>query len=445
MGNENKINVELLEQSKSAFLPQEFQDPDAVTSFYSLEEEYARTSKNKSWILYLTIFVFLTLVIAGSIIYTLYLQSEGKNVTIDISDFEDVRLLDLVNESKDTENQIQQLKYELSEAELKHNEQLDRLYDEYVSRRDAVEAKEIDDAQRRAELSDVTSRYNRQVQGAKNEYEDTISEIQVKITKLESDLAEIKSSIGAKGQLARVALGSKDELHELQMQNMQKYYEDRIDKMNRDHQREINSLIFKFNPLFSSPTLKELINQRVRSYPLPQTLMSEVEDTLKSESAATDEQIAKIRKTTEDYIKLLDRLQRIPYQNSIPRSLLHSESLSKYSIQQYDLIVQKLVEQVRKKNNIISKYDYALSTKLRIDGENGFVLDTRNSARIPVYIDPAYSPSDDTIVYIFRNSEQITTARLYKSDIFYYIEPSNRTEAEEIKPLDNILLRVTRE
>ncbi len=445
MGNEKQIDIERLEQSKSAFLPQEFQDPDAVGAIYSLEEEYAKTRKNKSTVLYITVFLFLASVIGGAIVYTGWLQNEGKKITIDISDFEDVRLLELVNQSKDIENEIDKLQYELKEAEVQYKEQLDRLGDEYNSQRDAVLSKEIEQSEKQTELSAVRTRYNRQVASAKNEYNAEINKLKSEIERLETQLADIKEQIGAKGKIARTALGNKDELHNLQIKRLQNYYEDRIEKMNSDHQREINSLIYKFNPSFSNSYLRSLIRQRVLTYRLPEELLQDTADVLRGEEAATNEDIALIRKNTSDQIRLLDRLQRIPYQNSVPRTLLHTESLSKSAIQKYDEIVLKLAENIRIKNRLIAQYDNALSAKLRIDGESGFILDTRNRNRIPVYLDSTYNPTNGTAVYIFRNSEEIATARIYKDGIFYYIVPNDREAAANIEPLDYIMPRVTRE
>lgn len=445
MGNENQIDIDRLEQSKSAFLPQEFQDPDAVTTIYSLEEEYAKTRKNKSVILYILVFLFLTAVIAGSIVYTGWLQNEGKNITIDISDFEDVRLLELVNDSKSLENDIDQLQYEIREAEIQHKEQMDRLDDEYRSQRDAALSREISDEEKQSELAAVRSRYNRQVAAEKNQYETKMASLQERLRELEAKLAKLKEQIGAKGKIARTALGNKDELHNLQLKKLQNYYEDKIEKMNSDHQREINSLIYKFNPSFSEAYLRELIRQRVRSYTLPDTLLENTEDVLTLEDAATMEDVSMVRKNTADQIQLLDRLQKIPYQNSVPRTLLHAESLSKSSIQKYDEIVVTLAEKIRKKNLRISQYDYALSAKLRIDGESGFVLDTRNRNRIPVYIDPTYRPQNGTTVFVFRNSEEIATATIRKEGDFYYIQPTSSETAANIEPLDYIMLRVTQE
>ncbi|MFW5808652.1 MAG: hypothetical protein ACOCWH_06335, partial [Spirochaetota bacterium] len=318
MGNEKQIDIDLLEQSKSAFLPQEFQDPDAIDTIYSLEDEYAKTRKNRNWILYLSVVTFLVLVVGGSLIYTGWLQSEGKQITIDISDFEDVRLLELVNESKDIENEIEKLEYELKDEESQYKEQVELFSDEHRSQRDAIQAMDISETEKQAQLSDIYSRYRRQVQNAEQRYESRVSDINSEIRKLETKLADLNDQIGAKGQIARTALGNKDELHNLQQKRLQNYYEDRIEKLNTDHQLEINSLIYKFNPVFQEPPLRTIIQQPVRTYELPESLLMDVEDILQGEAAATSLEIQNIRKRTSDQYMLLNRLQRIPYQNSIP-------------------------------------------------------------------------------------------------------------------------------
>lgn len=473
MGNAKQINKELIEKSKAEFLPAEFQDPEGSVEIYSLETEYASTRKNRNYILYVAVSLFLIAVVVLSVLWTSYISNQGKSLVVDISDFDDVQVLEMITETKQIEAEIARLKHELIVLKDDLNDKLSLYYKEFSSQKDAAFATESDEetsgdapegvaeaevaeasteveadviVDEEQDFSKVQGSYNYKVAVAKKQYSNKVEEINKKIDELEKRLVELKDEIGNKGQVAATALGGKDELYNLQMEKLDNQYQTKIDKLNKEHEAEINSLILKFNPNYSESQLKDLIAQKIKNYYLPSTLLKGVEGDLQSAKIANMNKITKIRNDITNQVLLLNRMEKVPYQNSIPRSLLHAEAMSKSAIKSYDAIVLQLVQELREKNKVISHYNYALNSKIKSDGENGFVLDTSNSKKIAVYLDKTYTLKNGNEAFIFRNEvEQVAKVKLFKEKGRYYASPVNVSPGMTIQPFDKIMFKVTKE
>lgn len=455
MDNENKItrknrvdeaSAELIENSKAEFLPKEFQDPEARMDVYSLEEEYAKSRRNKSTIVYTIVAGFLGAVIAGSIAYTIYIQNIGKNITIDISDFEDVKLLELITQTRQGEAKIADMRQELFELKTSLEDEIDRIRQEFSGLKDAVLAKEISEEERRTQLRDINARQSERINAVQRRYEARIGEKEKTIASLEDEVAETKRKLGPQGQLTQSVLGSNDELYNLQNDKIRDYYTKRIDTINTRHQQEIDHLIELYNPKFTESQLNQIIARSVRDYRMPSRMLDGVDNDLKRENAASDQEISLIRKNISEQQLLLNRLQRIPYKNSIPRSILHIESLSKSSALTYDEIVRDLVREIRKKNETIASYTYALDNYIRNESESGFVLDARNPSRIALYVNRNYPVKDGDIAYVFRSDdEMIGSIRVQILERRYYGVPVQINAGKSIMPFDKIMLQVVRE
>jgi hypothetical protein len=493
MGNEKQVNKSLIERSKSEFLPAEFLDPDSRVVSYSLEEEYAKTQQNRSIRLYLAIIVFFAAIVTASVIWVVILQKQGENLEVDISDFKDIKALDVINQIKGLETRLNKLRFELEELVMKQNDELSRLNRELRSQREALLSVEeeksptesiepteesiFDDtvSESPAETTESTemtevaepepttsgdgesvaakddlvavdSRFRGRSSSIRNSYSSRIEAKEREIKLVEQELEELKKRTGSDVETAGAVLGEKDELYSLQMNKVRMEYEERIEEINRKHQEELDELLMRYNPIFREKKLQAIIARRIIKSRLPSELLAGIEKDLIQERVVTMNQINEIRRGVSGEIGLLNRLQSVPYSNSVPRSLLHIESFSKRSIQSYDKIIAEMVSRVRRKNAMISAYNYAFVSKTKRDGENGFVLDGRNRDRIILYIDDIYEIRDGDTAFVFRSDEsQIATISIQKGSDLHYGRVVTATAGVSIRSFDKIMLKVIRE
>ncbi len=80
---------------------------------YSLEEEFSKAKKNRDIKPYFIFFGFILMLIGATIYTTHYLEVKSKQVNIDISDFEDLRLKETLNAAKEKEKELNQKSAEL--------------------------------------------------------------------------------------------------------------------------------------------------------------------------------------------------------------------------------------------------------------------------------------------------------------------------------------------
>ena len=75
MGNENEIrDIEPREDGTSIFLPEAIQDPEGKPPEYSLNNEFARTKKNRNYGFYLLVAGFMVALIAGTLMLAQLIQ-----------------------------------------------------------------------------------------------------------------------------------------------------------------------------------------------------------------------------------------------------------------------------------------------------------------------------------------------------------------------------------
>ena len=111
MGNEDKIK-DLSESGKLQFLPAEWSFDETAPVIYSLEDEFAKTKKNRHFFLYVLVLGFISFLVFGTYVLTTKAQREQKDSDIRITEFEDLKLRELLDTAKNQEKKIERAKEE---------------------------------------------------------------------------------------------------------------------------------------------------------------------------------------------------------------------------------------------------------------------------------------------------------------------------------------------
>ncbi len=181
---------------------------------YSLEEEFSKTKHNRDLKPYFIFFGFILVLIGATIYTTHYLEVKSKQVSIDISDFEDLRLKETLSAAKEKEEELHKKSAELDtkakEIAVK-NKELDSKKGEIRNLRNSFdqEVQKIkEQVQEQADLenSDKKSLQRLQMKGQKQidqltkAYENKLAQKQTEILRLQEQIrtgeskgAELKS------------------------------------------------------------------------------------------------------------------------------------------------------------------------------------------------------------------------------------------------------------
>ena len=122
-----------------------------------------------------------------------------------------------------------------------------------------------------------------------------------------------------------------------------------------------------------------------------------------------------LRNKNEEFIKLLERLKLIPFENSMPGLLTSTMSLSNSVINSYENICMKMIKKIEEKNKTISSFRHAFNHVLSTRPESGYIIDSRDPDKIIIHLYKVNIDLKDKTAMVFRNSDEyIGRAKFFK-------------------------------
>jgi len=439
MGNDEQIKS-LIEKSKAQFLPESFFDPETRDSMYSLDEEYTKSGKNISLVSYLTVFIFSAVVAISAFLFTAKLQKEGKELKIDISSFEDTKLVDVITETKKLQTALDKNRRDLLDLNMDFEMELDKIDQDYITLKDSYIAKDIPEDERDIKLKEIAAIRDAGIEKTKIKYQSKIAKVNNDIKKIEQEIKANNDKLGSSS--LKAILGSSDQLNSIEMQRFREFYEYKINKVTERFKKERQDLVFSYNPIFTDSETKMMIYSLVKNDKLPLTLLDGIEDNLVKENAASKQTIAKIRENVRRDVHLLDKLQEVPYTNSIPRTLMHNKQATVTAIKNYDGIVLSLVKTIDSKNEKMESFVYSYDYLLKKETENGLILDPRNKKKMGLYLQKTIPVNDGDSAFIFRNDQYVGALKFSKTKNGIYGVLTEVAAGEIILPFDKIMIKL---
>jgi hypothetical protein len=445
MGNDKQIR-DSLEKTKAVFLPEVIENPEGKPVLYNLEAEYAKTRKNTPFLLYLFVAGFVVLIIVVSMIIISLKQHMNKPAEIGITEFEDVKLKELIDSSRKNEDQVDQVRRDISLLEEEYSEKIEKINQEFDRLRDSVMAQEMSEEEKNSKMTSISGDKNKKLKSAENEYKAKRREKEGEISTMEKKLKDIGSSMMDDAKKYKDILGGEGKLHKMEIQNIKSTYEKKIRDLKEADRRERDELILLYNPVFKEKNLTDFLQKPVADVKEKNQYFSGIGDDLAVENAATKEQIAKMVEDIKKKNALNERLKQIPYKNSVQRSLLHSDSLAKQIFNSYDTILQKMAGTVQGKNLNIKYYSYAFDYMTKSQQESGYILDPRDKTKVGIFINRVNKPHNGDLAFIFRtDDEYIATIKLKLYQGVLVGEVVDLSPRKEIRPFDKLMLKMERE
>jgi hypothetical protein len=445
MGNDKQIK-NALEKTKAVFLPEIIENPEGKPVLYSLESEYAKTRKNTPFLLYLFIAGFVVLIIVISMIFISVRQRMGKNVDIDIKEFEDVKLKELIESSRKNDDQIASVRKDISLLEEDYQNKVEKINQEFERLKEGILAKEMPQSEKKAQLSAIENDKDIKLRKAGSEYTSKKKEKEKEISDIEKKLKDFGSNVMEKARQYKDILGGEGKLRSMEMNRLSAEYEKKIRDLKEEHRKEKEDLILLYNPVFREKDLQEIIQKTVPDVKSKSKYFSGISDELAEENAISKDGLAALSDDMRKEVSLKERMKQIPYINSMQRSLLHSDSLAKQIFNSYDSILQKMVSSLQGKNLNIKYYGYAFDYLTKSQQENGFVLDPRDRKKVGLYFGKSYKPRNGDTAFVFRtDDEYIATLKIRTVQGVFVGEVVETAPRRDIRPFDKLMLKMERE
>lgn len=425
MENDKQMNNLHLEKVKKTFLNDDLLTKNIKPQIYSLPDEFVKSKRNKSFLVYGLILLYASIIAGGVYLLTAIEEQKNRRVEVNIAEFRQFNLMELLEEKKASEAKLIKLQGELEKVRADSLRQIQKLTPE--EQRKAM-----------AEL-------NEKLKKLEAEYED---EVKSKAKALKT----LQKSITSEKRRTQKSIREVEELTQdyqklkqkksVEIKELTVDYEAKITELTSEYERKIESLILRYNPIYSKGEIKTVINSDlgIRAKGFWRNYAKNLSDAgLLSEGEAKE-----LREKIEAQKIILDNLGNIRFTNSVPLALKRLEQLSQSIIGDYEAICKKLGPRASEKPHNLAGFEYALNCLARNNNVDGYVLDARKSSQLIIFLKDNSSVRKGDRAQVLKND----AAGSIIADIEFYFEADQLTAKVKkrygkigIAPFDKVRLR----
>ena len=486
MGNEDKVK-DLTRVAKDVFLQDAARIEADKPKLYDLEEEFARTRANRSLRTVFLVLGFIVVAVGVTVFLTLYIQNQNRRVKIDIAEFEDVTLKDLLSSVTKNESELYRAQQALADVKQEMAAKSQALKDDTAGKIAVLNAQGLSKADLDAGVKKLRAQESAGLAAIDAQYAKTIKarEADVAAVQKKMDSYDKKQLEAAKKQ--REVLDNQQHLHELEVAQTKAYYEAKlkeqagrnakdiadlkanqkrlIQAMDEKQKKDIAALILKYNPVFETAALKAILASRID--PGLSSTLADLSTRLQAGKYVGGETFAGMRDTLQKRTALYARIGKIPYLNSVPSALAHLDYFDRLLLRSHEDIAWKLAQTIQDDEAKLRAAETAIKTRdgqigqlasvvamdraafefyARKIRENGFLLDVRDPQRIAVFLNPSYSVSDGDLGLVFRaDDEYIGSIRFSTASGALSALKVELAPEKQFEPFDKFLLKKTEE
>lgn len=482
--------TEIVERSKMVFLREIVNEFKRRQQQYDLDVEFAKTRKNRSVAIPLTIVILVLVfgvVVAG---VTRYIQSSSLAIRVDIDDFADVNLRDILDEAQRLQNQLDVVQRELRELQEERDTQVRQI--ERARDRDIGLLAEagLTAAERTAREQSIRSEAAQSMESILAEVEPRIAELQERIADLQERIAQYDSRQLEQAREQEEILNNQQRLFDLEMAEVRDRYERQIARLTTDYEREIEELerfqaefertirarhaeeiarmrdrhaaeiaglTLRFNPVLDDEPLAPLLTAPARPGAVAFAGPGPYRALLQAEGAASATEYQRLQGQYREFMELLARLRAIPYENSVPAALdqldLRARDLVRAydsmwrtlgdSVQDRDSTIARRDQMIQDQSDTIARYRFSFSELSRFQGDTGYIIDPRDTEAVVVYVNPILSVAPGTLGYVFRRDDEfVGTVRFTGGEGSYIARVEETIDGHEVRAFDKVLIEV---
>ncbi|HOV15404.1 MAG TPA: hypothetical protein PK771_14045, partial [Spirochaetota bacterium] len=363
---------------------QVFDDKDKV-NLYNLEDEFEKTKKNKHLFVRFIIFGFIVSLIFFAFIFSRLIENRNKKNKVSITAFEDVNLKDLLDNAKKNENRLSKSKNELQDLKNQLFQKTNDISSEASKMIEIISTESITDEEKKSKIAIVRRNERYKISNANIEYQEKIDLKNKEIKELQKIVDEYDQRQVEFAKKNEEVINNQQKLFDIEKNKMISDYESKIKTLNNklyneitklkshynnmianlkaNHAKEIDELILKFNPILTDDQFQLAIQSDSSSDLVDVFELYKYDAVLNFENITTKKEFDRLRDYVYKRDTIMEKLLQVPYVNSIPVALYKSEFYNKRTVQIYESIWKKLLENVKDKNIEISNLNDQIKYK----------------------------------------------------------------------------------
>ncbi len=425
MANENKVKS-LTIRSRQVFLKDVFKNPEEKYKGYDLHDEFAKTKKNKNTLVYIAILGFAVVAVFTTILTLRIIHQKDLKMVLDIGDFQDVNLSQLLSTAKQNENKLDNARGQVAGLQLQKQQEASKIKLKYSGLTEGVRARKLKEVAEKREIGLLKQKEQDELHALDMKYMEQIGKAKSVESTLQKDVDAYDQRMKETVKKAEVMVNNVVQLMNIRLEKQKS---------------ELTSL---YDPVFQTND-RMLLDKLPRTASLDNNLKEFYPHAVK-ENAISRSNFEILRKNIQTEYALIARLRNIPYKNSVSDSLKGLDVLSHSLINRYEDALEKLGRSASEKNDTLESYKYAVNWMASQQAEGGYVIDSRNTSSIKICLNKLYSVKSGQIGTIFRSDRDViakirflTSGNPAKAEIIE-VQPDRK-----IEPFDKVMINIPSE
>ena len=477
MGNDNKIKP-VVDLDKSKNLPEVKKSESEVLLFlqeelvplrkkkvvtnYDLENEYAKTRKNKDTSIWLTLGLTVAAVVLLTWGIVTKMSATNRDIEVSLNAFEDLNLrnlFDALSKTQDLYEKASKNKAELQAALDSKIAQAKRSRDSDIT---YIKNLNLPRKNRLEREEKVLQTYRNTVKAAHEEYDEKISAADIELKQYEEQLKSFDSENVEKAQQWEKEMDSQRQVHEIEKKRIKEDYEAQIatlkESMKNDQERSyqekrtaVNDVtnyyegrIAKLDPVVKDANAKSIVQSYVEVPPVDAFDADSIVNSATNTDEEFTQEIYSLKQKYDNYVALSNLNASVPYSNGMS-GVVSSEKKIAYDmtysvaskavtkISEYKTENARLQNEVESYKTEVAGVKNALgNTGLLLDAYavtakvDGFILGSSEGENYIAYIQSGVRNSvrndGATRVTIFNDvNKKVATGAIWFKDNVYFI------------------------
>ena len=443
MGNEDKVKYDKheIDRSSSNFLPEEIKDIDAQAEVYSLDKEFAKTKKNKNYKVHLFVAGFVLVIVGLTYLYTASLNENNLNVEVDIKEFEDLRLKEVLQSARSGQNNVELFKMQLQILRVEMLNAVLGVRKDYLNRELALVAQELPQGQLQEKVSVLREGEKKTVKNVQARYTRRIRNKRAQIWDIETELKAEQKKINDKKKSG--FFQNEDRLYKLKMKKLRQTQKNGVVALKNYYENLRRFVILKYNPVFRSAKLKTVISQYRDDKAIEEISLHGYRQSLKTEVGITQSNFNDLRTNIDRDLRLIKRMLNVPYKNSVSPAIKAIDGSTRNIVKDYEKLWSGLAVSLDGKTNQLEAYKYAFRRTLESSNlERGYVLDGRNEKNVLVHMLNSSAIQTGDAATLIRGKEQnhVATVEFFRKDGLLRAKVIEKPQGSKLEPLDKIIM-----
>lgn len=316
--------TQLIESFKETFLKKPQTQESQYSDSYVLEDEFASTVTSKSWTVRVVIIIALLVSLVTAVSSFFLMRQEERDIKIDIVEFKDVELKKLVDQSVDKKTDLGQLRSEL--LALEREQRAETIKVKVEIQRQLNEARSVSASKQQiAEINNLGVQSITTLDVAFKKQRDALQQ-KIKSLNLSIDQNNLQVAGLSNGDSALHSSG--EQLNELRINKLTRYYEDRLTALNTKHDQELEQLMLRYNPPLAENSVGELLARPVKAL-IPVDLSKQRRDYLMTQAPEAESIVSNQRRWNKESEDIIRAMREIPFNNQSQLSAIHLQDTTR--------------------------------------------------------------------------------------------------------------------